>query len=193
MIFESKIIEFLQSNLSTFWVTFFQIVTLFGGLLGFLITFLILFTKDRRLSYIFVVTFLCLQILNKILKFIIARERPFVSYSEIINYGNESGYSMPSGHALSVGCYAVFLSFLAIKSSIRRIDKSLIVTFLSILVLSVDLSRMVLGVHYLTDVILGTFIGIIVAIIAIMLYNSHIKNLQARGKDGRDIISDDKQ
>ena len=193
MVFEAKIIEFLQSNLSTFWITFFQIVTMFGGLLGFLITFLVLFIKNRKISYIFVATFLFLQIFNKILKFIIARERPFVTYSEIINYGNESGYSLPSGHALSISCYAVFLSFLSIKSSIKKVDKASIIVFLVLDIILVCLSRMVLGVHYLTDVILGVFLGITFAILSLLLYNSVIKKIETRGKNERDTISDDKQ
>ena len=112
MKFEADIIEFFQTNLTPTWITVFQIITLFGSFLGFILTFILLFIKNKKLSYIFAITFVVAQICNKILKLIIARDRPFEAYESIINYGNEDGFSMPSGHSMSAGLFATFLIYM---------------------------------------------------------------------------------
>ena len=109
MKFEADIIEFLQTNASVGFIRLFQIITLFGSILGAIIVFVILFFKKRSFSYAFLITFIVASVINKILKAIIMRDRPFVTYETIINYGDASGYSMPSGHSLSAGVFAPFL------------------------------------------------------------------------------------
>ena len=59
MLFEAQIIRFLQLNTGVGFISFFQAVTLLGGLLGAFITFAILFFNDRKLSIVFIITFIC--------------------------------------------------------------------------------------------------------------------------------------
>lgn len=189
MTFEVKIIEFLQRGLSGFWLTFFSLLTILGEITGFIITFAIIFIKNKKLSYFFAIFFIISQFFNKFLKIIIARERPFVNNESIINFANESGYSMPSGHSLNISFFVSFLFYEYVlrgdKDKIKNISISI---FLATLLFGVTLSRMVLGVHYLTDIILGVFIGIMFAFISILLYNSDIKNTR-RKKDERNTYS----
>lgn len=175
MKFEGDIIRFFQANISTGWVTTFQIITLFGSFIGFLITFFILFMSKRKLSYVFVITFIFAQMFNRILKLIIARDRPFVVFEDIINYGNEDGFSMPSGHSMSVMIFATFIFYHLLSEPYKRSERIIGGITMTIVIFAVMLSRMVLGVHYLTDTIVGLIVGITFAIIAILLYNKSAK------------------
>lgn len=85
------------------------------------------------------------------LKQIIKRERPFVKYDFIENTGKETDYSMPSMHS-------AFAFSLATSLSLQYPQWYVIVP--SYLWSSlVAYSRMHLGVHYLTDVLVGALVG----------------------------------
>jgi len=94
-------------------------------------------------------------VLDPGLKALVGRLRPVVAHP--IAYGN--GNSFPSGHALgSIVCYgALFLVFLPAARGIwRRVLAAVIVT----LIAAIGISRLLLGVHYLSDVLGGWALGI---------------------------------
>lgn len=178
--FETKIIEFLQTNASTGWITLFQFITLLGSYLGFAIIFVILFIKQRKLSYVFAVTFVVASVFNQLLKLIIARDRPFVNNPQILNYGGESGYSMPSGHSLCGGLFATFLFYNILTTSKYKTTKILGGAFCILFPFLIAYSRMVLGVHYLSDTLAGITLGVIFAILGILVYRYCIKKYNTR-------------
>ena len=94
-------------------------------------------------------------VLDPVLKSLVGRLRPVVAHP--IAYG--TGDSFPSGHALgSIVCYgALFLVFLpAARGAWRRVFTGVIVT----LILAIGISRLLLGVHYLSDVLGAWALGI---------------------------------
>jgi undecaprenyl-diphosphatase len=94
-------------------------------------------------------------VLDPVLKALVGRLRPVVAHP--IAHGN--GNSFPSGHALgSIVCYgALFLVFLpAARGTWRRVLTAVIVT----LIASIGISRLLLGVHYLSDVLGAWALGI---------------------------------
>ena len=94
-------------------------------------------------------------VLDPVLKSLVGRLRPVVAHP--IAYG--TGDSFPSGHALgSIVCYgALFLVFLpAARGVWRRVFTAVIVT----LILAIGISRLLLGVHYLSDVLGAWALGI---------------------------------
>jgi len=94
-------------------------------------------------------------VLDPVLKALVGRLRPVVAHP--IAHGN--GDSFPSGHALgSIVCYgALFLVFLpAARGTWRRVLATVIVT----LVAAIGISRLLLGVHYLSDVLGAWALGI---------------------------------
>jgi undecaprenyl-diphosphatase len=94
-------------------------------------------------------------VLDPVLKTLVGRLRPVVAHP--VAYGN--GHSFPSGHALdSIVCYgALFLVFLpAARGVWRRVLTAVIVT----LVAAIGISRLLLGVHYVSDVLGGWALGI---------------------------------
>jgi undecaprenyl-diphosphatase len=95
------------------------------------------------------------DILDPVLKALVGRLRPVVAHP--IAYGN--GNSFPSGHALgSIVCYgALYLVFLPATRGIwRRVFTAVIVT----LIATIGVSRLLLGVHYLSDVLGAWALGI---------------------------------
>ncbi len=176
MKFEHDIIVFFQSNATTGWLTFFQIVTWLGSYLGLLLTFLFVFMKNKKLSIALVLVFCIGSVLNFALKHIIARPRPFESYNDIINYGNEDGYSMPSGHSLCVGMFATYLIYTLFISTKSNWTKGLGTFTILLLPLVVAISRMFLGVHYFTDTLFGIALGTVFAVISIIVFNYITKN-----------------
>jgi len=80
------------------------------------------------------------------------RSRPAVNHNDVLSIGPDK-YSFPSGHTSR----AVFLLFYFIQTSFfKSIPVSVIIIWLS----SVVASRVLLGRHYISDVIAGIFFGI---------------------------------
>ena len=171
MEFEADLIKFFQTNATGGWVTFFQGVTMLGSYLGFLATFIIIFVKNKKLSFVFALTFAIASGVNFLLKMLIARQRPFDSYDFIKNLGGEDGYSMPSGHSMCSALFATFLIYHLYKIRKDRATKIWGTICLSLFPALIALSRMVLGVHYLTDTIVGIIVGIMFAFLGIWVYN----------------------
>lgn len=129
----------------------------------------ILLLKNRRDAKYIAINLVLVFLLNRILKFIIARPRP-----EILRLVTEDGYSFPSGHAMvSMGFYG-FLIYLIYKKIKDKKIKYPLILFLSLLILFIGISRIYLGVHYATDVIGGFIIAIIYLILFIkFLYKNN--------------------
>jgi undecaprenyl-diphosphatase len=93
--------------------------------------------------------------LDPVLKALVGRLRPVVAHP--VAYG--TGDSFPSGHALgSLVCYgALLLVFLpATRGVWRRVFTSVICA----LIAAIGISRLLLGVHYLSDVLGGWALGV---------------------------------
>ena len=182
---EADIIRFLQANASIGWISLFQFITLFGSYLGFIIVFAILFIRQRKLSYAFAITFVLSSLINQVLKAIIMRDRPFVTNNDIINYGDEDGYSMPSGHSLCGGLFATFIFYHILSTCKLKSTKIIGGIFCVIFPFMIAYSRMVLGAHYLSDTLVGTALGVIFAIIGIVIYRIVTKQFNNQKKFNR--------
>lgn len=106
-----------------------------------------------------------------ILKNIFYRARPLLGSVYL-----ESSSSFPSGHATMVMALYGFLFYIIWKSDVAKAIpdkhekyhlKNLFIVFLSILIPLVGLSRLYLGVHYLSDVLTGYTIGFVWILISI--------------------------
>ena len=113
------------------------------------------------------------MLLNQALKFIIQRPRP--TEFRIIN---ESGYSFPSGHSMVSAAFYGFLIYLIYKNVKNKYLKWSLITLLSLVILTIGISRIYLGVHYTSDVIAGFLISISYLIIFIHFAKDFMKNEQ---------------
>ena len=111
--------------------------------------------KRWRLATYLLVTGAGALVLDPVLKSVVGRLRPVVAHP--IAHG--TGNSFPSGHSLgSIVCYgAVLLVFLP---AARGRWRPAFITVLITLVAVIGMSRILLGVHYLSDVVGAWAIGI---------------------------------
>ena len=113
------------------------------------------FRKRWRLVIYLLVTGAGALVLDTVLKSLVGRLRPVVAHPVARGTGN----SFPSGHSLgSIVCYgAVLLVFLpAARGRWRRAFISVVVALVAL----IGISRILLGVHYLSDVVGAWAIGI---------------------------------
>jgi undecaprenyl-diphosphatase len=137
-----------------------RVVTTLGsyGILSWLIglgAVVLLLRRLYRLAVYLVVTGVGAIILDPVLKAAVGRLRPVVADPVAFGQGN----SFPSGHALgSSVCYgALMLVFLPALP--RRARRPLVVG-VAVLVAAIGISRVMLGVHYLSDVVGAWCLGV---------------------------------
>ena len=159
---DKTVIEFVNLHLSDSKIQiFFNIFTCFGYFsLGWIILFTIISIRKRdRLFWLFWGTsFSAVAIINDlIIKYIVQRERPFTEMAGIIlNTIQPSSFSFPSSHAAASG--AAFFIFCTLK------PKKGMLFALFILSILVSISRIILKVHYPSDVIAGYLSGLLITL-----------------------------
>ncbi len=102
---------------------------------------------------------------NKLIKILVSRERP-----SILVEANAVGESFPSGHAMvPIVCYGLLAYFLA-----KKIKSTTVVLFIQIifalLVFLIGISRYVINVHYITDIVAGFVFGFLCLLLLIYFY-----------------------
>lgn len=98
--------------------------------------------------------------LNNFLKNLFQIPRPFVAHPEIAEKAafveTASGYSFPSGHAQGAATFWGYLTTVVRASWFKAVAISVI--------LAVSFSRVFLGVHYLSDVLAGMAVALVVLV-----------------------------
>lgn len=145
---EENFISYLQKSPKSIF-HFMNVVSFPFNFKFFVIIISILFYEDMITSNQFLF-FLIAQVFNILLKYLIRRDRPFRCNNNIKNHEKLmiDHYSFPSGHALNA-----FLLFYILR------DNQIITNVFKIIPYLVMISRVVLGVHYPTDVIAGAIIA----------------------------------
>ena len=91
-----------------------------------------------------------------ILKHLIERARP------IYQLYFEDGFSFPSGHATTaMALYGFLILVIWQHTESNKKTKYLSIFFLSLLVILIGVSRLYLGVHHLSDILVGYLVGFI--------------------------------
>src|SRR6202042_232542 len=118
-------------------------------------TVILAIRKRWRLAAYLLVTAAGALVMDPVLKSLVGRLRPVVPHP--IAHG--AGDSFPSGHALgSIVCYgAIFLVFLP---AARGRWRPVFITVIATLVAAIGISRLLLGVHYLSDVVGAWALGV---------------------------------
>lgn len=148
-----------------------KFITNFGGAPCLIIISLLLLIilKNKKISLAIIINLIVITILNVLLKNILQRPRP-IDFPII----KENGYSFPSGHSMVSMAFYGFLIYLIFKNIPNKYLKYFLITILSILIVSIGISRIYLGVHYTSDVLAGFLISISYLIIYISILNKLI-------------------
>lgn len=125
--------------------------------------FIFIIVKKKYKLFIIVLSSISSVIINNLVKIIVRRERP-----DYLRMVMEKSYSFPSGHAMISVLFFGSIIYLVNKYNLKY--KKLITFSLSTFVLLVGISRIYLGVHYLTDVVGGYLLGFIVLLLIIHLF-----------------------
>lgn len=162
-----NIIKWIQSTFSFKFLDYvmYALTHLGDKFVFILIGVIIFWTIDKKFAYKLVLAFLGSAVANAVLKKLFMRPRPYkeVGVRSIIT--DTHGTSFPSGHSQASG--VLFYSLNNEYGSKYKYMKYLSYAILII----VPLTRMYLGQHYLTDVIVGTIIGIVAAIVGFKLFD----------------------
>ena len=170
-IIDYNIYNILSNNQLEILTVFYNIVTSFASSEAIIIiTLALIFLLNTNHQRLFVIINTLISAGVIILsKNIFLRERPLIG-SELL-----SSYSFPSGHSLIATTYYGFLIYLLRKSKCKEEYKVIGTTLLSILIVLICLSRLILNVHYVTDVIGGVILGLIILLVLIYFYEKTFK------------------
>lgn len=125
-----------------------------------LLTSILIFKNHKQLALIIPLNLIIVTCANQLIKQIIKRPRPF-GY-RLIEIG---GYSFPSGHAMvGLAFYGLYLYIINKIIQNRKLKLILNITVITIIIL-IGISRIYLGVHYLSDILVGYFISAIYLLI----------------------------
>ena len=136
-----------------------------AGLFWILLSVVLICFKRTRMIGIVTLSSIafCFLVNNVVLKNVVARARPFDTYSDIIPLiAKPTDYSFASGHTTC--------SFAAAVSLSRFLNRPLAIVSLVFAAL-VSFSRLYLGVHYPTDVLVGLAIGFFGSFFIYYLYS----------------------
>jgi membrane-associated phospholipid phosphatase len=143
-----------------------RFITLFGGTAFLFVAYCLMiafFLFKKRYAYavgIFATSFGA-WLLFKGLKILFHRARPETSLAKM-----PTDYSYPSGHALTSFVFCSIIAWLLWQTHVKSSQKWFMTILLLLFALSIGASRIVLGVHYATDVIGGFALGIVWAMLA---------------------------
>ena len=132
-----------------------KVITQFGGPIIIIILAISasIYFRDRKITLSIFLNLAIVLFINQSLKRIVQRPRP-IEYRII----DEGGYSFPSGHSMGSMAFYGFLIYLIFKKVKNKKLKILEIVLLSILIVLIGLSRIYLGVHYISDVLAGYFL-----------------------------------
>lgn len=122
---------------------------------------------------------------DPILKNWIARPRPYVAHMDINSLYYASGFSFPSGHsfqAFAITLPIIICFFTNDNTFKRNWKKTTIALVLLIYAITLAFSRIIVGVHYISDILFGIgfaiFLMVILASILQWLLKKNYLNLQ---------------
>jgi undecaprenyl-diphosphatase len=165
-----ELLRFIHHNRIVALDQFFYLISYFTtyiniGIIIFILVFSIL-KKSKSLRIVFyqlAIVLIAAALISFALKNTITRERPFVTYPDITKLSEAGSSSFPSGHTLEVFALATAISLAFPK-------KKLILPIFAWALL-VAYSRMALGVHYPSDVLVGMIIGAFIGWIVPKIYS----------------------
>lgn len=168
-LFYDLCMKFYSNNMTVI----FKFITNFGGILYIFVILIILLLviRNKKINIALISNLGLVILLNQVIKFIVKRPRP-----QVLPLVEERGYSFPSGHSMISLAFYGFLIYLIYNNIKNKKYKYALMISLSILIVLIGISRVYLGVHYLSDVLAGFIVSIIYLLIFIESFSKVVKN-----------------
>lgn len=163
-IFFYDLITFNINQISTL---IYKGITFFGSSV-FIIFICIIFLvisivlKKQNYGFIFCIVAIISTIVNNIIKILIQRPRP-----SVLQLVSEDSFSFPSGHTMAAVSVCGIMLYFVLKSNLNKKLKLFLSFLLIILAILVGISRVYLGVHYMSDVLGGFIMSSILLLIEV--------------------------
>lgn len=167
--FHAMLVKNLRSDFLTPIMKFFTFLGSSYVIITVTILTIFLF-KNKRKGIFVSINLILVVLINQLLKFAIQRDRPFGVAIMI-----EKGFSFPSGHSMVSTAFYGFLIYLVYRYCQNNKLKYSFIFGLSCLIFLIGISRVYLGVHYMSDVVAGFFLSIAYLILYIRIVNRYIE------------------
>lgn len=160
--FDNAFLHAVQGAVPVWSSLFFEAITFFGNPVFWLFIATLLYWSHREKNAFFLVNLILFaSAITAVFKVVLARPRPsptefrvFPENPLLKQFEQGFDFSFPSGHSVTIGAIVGYYS---------KKYRGTVLLLLGILALVlVGLSRMVLGLHFFSDVIVGIGIGLIV-------------------------------
>ncbi len=170
-VFDNKVIAYMAAHSTPLLIRVMEIITFFGSMQFLLPVYILLIIYFLlKSNYVYATDIAIIASTSTgamyLLKQLFKRHRPGLPLIE-----NAVGYSFPSGHSLSSFIFCTMLAYILWMSPGKKTWKYVATFFLLIFSIAIGLSRIVLNVHYATDVIAGFCLGIIWVLVSFWLMN----------------------
>lgn len=168
--FDTFVYELVISTRCDFLDKFFKFITDLGDksfIIGLVVG--VVLVLRNSVGYLYATLAVDTVITNFIFKQLIRRDRP-----DVLKLIKQGGFSFPSGHSMiSMSMYGMLI-YLCYKKIKNKYIKWIICSLLGILILSIGLSRVYLGVHYISDVLGGFILSFIMVVLYTELINKYL-------------------
>ena len=144
------------------------LLSFLGSIKGLIVVsfFLVFILKSNKQRIFLFLDLIGSGVIINITKNIFLRERPIIGQNLLADY------SFPSGHTFIAITFYGFLLYLVMKgkqSNYKKLKEGILL----FLIITIPLSRLILGVHYLTDVLGGITLGLAYLFFLIIMYESN--------------------
>lgn len=144
------------------------LLSFLGSIKGLIVVsfFLVFILKSNKQRIFLFLDLIGSGLIINITKNIFLRERPIIGQNLLADY------SFPSGHTFIAISFYGFLLYLVMKdkeSNYKKLKEGVLL----FLIITIPLSRLILGVHYLTDVLGGIALGLAYLFFLIIMYESN--------------------
>ena len=172
--FDTATTVFFSKNRVKFFDYLFVIISLLGEKKTLVVLCIILLILPNRREVGIPVTFLTLVsfAINFAIKISVMRARPegYFLTENILGYTMPTSYSFPSGHAQTANLFYFSLTMISLKYFDKSFIRIMMSSFIILFCLLMNIARVYLGVHFLSDVIAGTSLAICILLASIFVY-----------------------
>jgi len=144
-----------------------------------LLTFML--GNDKKKASLISINLILVFLINTLIKWIVHRPRP----DEIMRLIEESGYSFPSGHSMISMAFYGYITYLIYKHVKDKKKRTIYCLLLLFLIFMIGLSRIYLGVHYLSDVLGGFALSVSYLMLFIIISPKILDRINGRKKNGK--------